>query len=283
VEIGYGHDTNVNSATSENQVAIPAFGGLVFTLAPAATKQSDEFLSFGGGLNIQHPISKRLSLFGGLAYQNRTNLHEDKFSTYSYDANLGLTYRRDRDTVTLVGQYNSFWVDDRQLYSDAYRNASGATAQWQRDLDSRNQVSVFLQYSDLIYPNQQIRDANRYIGGVGYAHAFGRGALITYAGLYGGKEKQKDDSIPELGNDIYGVRFGAQWNVNEKYGLFANGSAERRKYGGPDRFFEVDRKDTQYSASGGMIVAPSWTDNRSNIELNRFDRVIYQITLRQDM
>ncbi|MBI3527432.1 MAG: DUF560 domain-containing protein [Betaproteobacteria bacterium] len=293
VEVGIGYDTNVNSATAENQVAIPAFGGLVFTLASTATKLDDEFISFGGGVNFQHPFSKQLALFGGLTYQNKTNTSEDKFSTYYLDANLGLSYRWDRDTFTLAAQYNSFFVDDPQVYSDAYRNASGVTGQWQHDFDSRNQISVFLQYSDLVYPSQQIRDADRYIGGVGYAHAFGRGTVITYVGLYGGTEKEKADNVPQLGNDIYGARFGAQWNLNEKYSIFANASGERREYGGPDPFFLVDRKDTQYSASGGLIFVPkknlritpqiSWTDSRSNIDIYHFDRVIYQITLRQDM
>lgn len=293
IEFGIGYDTNVNSATAVNQVAIPVFGGLVFALAPTAKKLDDVFIGFGGGLGFVHPFSKRLSLFGGLAYQNRTLTSEDKFSTYSYDANLGLSYRWDRDIFTLAAQYNSFWVDDTQLYSDAYRNASGTTAQWQHDFDSRNQVSVFLQYSDLIYPEQQIRDANRYVGGLGYAHAFGRGTVITYVGLYGGTEKEKADNVPQLGNDIFGARFGAQWNLNEKFSVFANASGERREYGGPDPFFLVDRKDTQYSASGGVIFVPkknlritpqvSWTDNRSNIEINQFDRVIYQIILRQDI
>ena len=294
VEVGIGYDSNVNSATADSQVAVPAFGGFV-TLSPASTKQDDMFISFGGGLSFQHPFSKRLALFGGLAYHNKTNTHEDDFSTYYYDANLGLSYRRDRDTFTLAGQYNSFWVDDPQVYSDAYRNASGVTGQWQHDFDSRNQISAFLQYSDLVYPGQQIRDADRYIGGVGYAHAFGRGTVITYLGLYGGTEKEKADNEPQLGHDVYGGRFGAQWNLHEKYSLFANASGEQRKYGGPEPFplFLVDRKDTQYSASGGLIFVPkknlritpqvSWTDNKSNIPIYQFDRVIYQITLRQDM
>ncbi len=293
VEVGIGYDTNVNSATADNQVAIPAFGGLVFTLAPTATKLGDKFISFGGGLNFVHPFSKQFSLFGGLAYQNRTNLSEDNFSTYYYDANLGLSYRWSRDTFTLAGQFNSFWVDNVRLYNDAYRNAAGATAQWQHDFDSRNQISAFLQYSDLDYPEQEFRNANRYIGGAGYAHAFGRGTVITYLGLYGGSEKQKVDSAPALGNDIYGARLGAQWTLNEKFSFFANASAEERKYGGPDPFFLVKRKDDQYSASGGLIFVPkknlritpqvSWTDSKSNISIYQFDRVVYQITLRQDM
>jgi len=217
----------------------------------------DEFISFGGGLSFQHPFSKRLMLFGGLAYQNKTNTSEDNFSTYYYDANLGLSYRRDRDTFTLAAQYNSFWVNDTQLYNDAYRNASGVTGQWQHDFDSRNQISVFLQYSDLTYPDQEIRNANRYIGGVGYAHAFGRGTVITYLGLYGGAEKEKDDSAPQVGNDIYGARLGAQWNLNEKYSLFANASGESTTFrvNKTKRRYELDR-----SASGTVAFSAAFGD-----------------------
>jgi len=293
VEFGLGYDSNVNSATADSQVAVPGFGGALFTLAPTAKRIGDTFFSFGGGLNFQHPLSKRLALFGGLAYQNKSNFSETDFSTYYYDANLGLSYRFDRDTFTLAGQYNSFWVDNPQLYNDAYRNASGATAQWQHDFDSRNQISLFLQYSDLIYPDQQIRDANRYIGGAGYAHAFGRGTVITYAGLYGGTEKEKADGFPEFGHDVYGVRLGGQWNLNERYSLFASASFEKRNYGGPDPSFLIDRRDDQYSASGGLVFVPkknvritpqvSWTDSKSNISIYEFDRVIYQVTFRQDI
>lgn len=293
IEIGMGWDSNVNSATSDGLVAVPAFGGTIFTLAPASRELEDTFISFGGGVNFTHPFSKRLSMFGGLAYQNKTNVNESDFSTYYYDANLGLAYRRDRDTLTLGAQYNSFFVDNPALYSYAYRNASGLTGQWQHDFDSRNQVSFFLQYSDLDYPGQEIRNANRYVGGAGYAHAFGRGTFISYLGVYGGVEDEKEDGVPQFGHELYGARIGLQWNVVEKFALFFNGSGERREYGGPDPFFLVDRRDTQYNAAAGMIFVPkkglritpqaSWTDNGSNIRINEFDRIVYQVTLRYDM
>ena len=81
--------------------------------------------------------------------------------------------------------------------------------------------------------------------------------------------------------------------MNEKYAFDANASGERRQYGGPDPFFLIDRKDTQYGAAAGMIIVPkknlritpqiSYTDNKSNIDINQFDRLIYQVLLRQDM
>jgi len=293
VEVGIGYDTNVNSATTDSQVAVPVFSGAIFTLAPASREQEDSFIMFGGGVGFTHPFSKRLSLFGGLSYQNKTNVHEDDFSTYSYDINLGLAYRFDRDTFTLAGQFNSFWVDNQALYSDAYRNASGVTGQWQHDFDSRNQISLFGQYSYLEYPGQNIRDADRYVAGGGYAHAFGRGAVVTYIGAYAGQEVERAAGVPQFGQDFYGVRIGGQWNADDKFAVFANISGELRNYGGPDPSFLVNREDKQYNASGGMIFVPrkgmrvtpqvSWTDSTSNISLYEFDRIVYQIVLRQDI
>jgi hypothetical protein len=256
-------------------------------------EQEDAFASFGGGVNFQHPLSKRLGLFGGLAYHNKSNFNETNFSTYYYDTNLGLSYRLDRDTLTLAAQYNTFYVNNSAVYRNAYRNASGVTGQWQHDFDSRNQASFFVQYSLLEYPDQEIRNADRYVGGAGYAHAFGRGTLITYLGVYGGVEDEKEDGVPRLGHHLYGARLGAQWNMSEKFALFLNASGERREYGGPDPFFLVDRVDTEYNASTGLIFSP-WksvrvitqaggTRNDSNIPINAYDRVVYQITLRYDI
>ena len=292
VELGFGYDSNVNSATADSQVAVPFFGGPV-DLASSSTEQDDMFVHFGGGVNFQHPFSKRLGLFGGLAYQNKSNVNENNFSTYYYDANLGLSYRRDRDTFTLGAQYNTFFVNDTSVYSDAYRNASGLTGQWQHDFDSRNQVSFFGQLSRLDYPNQEIRNADRYVGGAGYAHAFGPGTVIAYLGVYGGVENEKEDGVPQFGHELYGARLGTQWNMSEKFALFLNASGEQRQYGGPDPFFLVDREDTQYNASAGFIIfaskglrvttQASGTRNDSNIPINEFDRVVYQISLRYDM
>jgi tetratricopeptide (TPR) repeat protein len=293
VEIGIGYDTNVNSALADSQVAIPAFGGLPITVASASTKQSDGFLTFGGGVNITHPITNQLTIFGGLAYQNKTNFNKDDFSSYAYDLNLGLGYVVNSETLSLTAQLNSFFVDNTQLYHNAYRDAVGAMAQWQHDFDSRNQMSVYAQYSSLTYPDQTGRAVNRYVGGAGYAHAFGKGAIITYAGLYAGTEREKDSQFPEVGNNLYGGRLGAQWNINTQFAAYANVSAERRKYGGPEPFFGYDRKDTQYGAGTGVIYTPMknlhltpqiiWTDNRSNVPFDKFDRTIYQIIFRHDI
>lgn len=293
VEIGGGYDSNVNSATAENQVAVPAFGGAIFTLTASSQEQEDGYLTFGGGVGIRAPVSRTLSVFGGVSYTNKTNLNEDDFSTYSWDANTGLSYKRDRDTVTLAAQLSAFFVDDPQLYRNAYREAVGGTLQWQHDFNARNQLSAYVQYTQLTYPEQQPRDADRFVGGVGYARALGeQGGFIVYLGVYGGQEREKDEAFPQFGHDLYGARIGAQQLLSEKFSVFVNASAEKRQYGGPDPLFLVEREDEQYAASGGVHFIPRrnlrltlqayWTDNQSNVDVNEFDRWLVSLMFRHD-
>ncbi len=291
IEVGGGYDSNVNSATAEGQVAVPAFGGAIVTLASSSQKQSDGYVTFGGGMGIRSPVSRGLSVFGGVAFSNKSNFNEDDFSTQSWDLNAGLSYRRDRNTVTLATQFNAFFVDD-SIYRNAYREALGATLQWQRDLNDRNQVSAYAQYAQLTYPEQGPRDADRYVGGFGYAHAFGKNRLAAYVGFYGGAEQEMNSAFPQFGHDLYGARIGAQQFLSEKFSILFNASAERRLYGGPDPSFLVDREDDQYSASGGIQFFPkrnlrltlqgSYTDNNSNIPINEFDRWLVSLILRND-
>lgn len=291
-EVGGGYDSNVNSATADGQVAVPSLGGTVVTLDDSGTEQSDGYITFGGGVGIRAPISTRLSAFGGIAFSNKSNFHEDDFSTYSWDLNAGLSYKRDRDTVTLATQVNAFFVDNPALYSNAYREALGGTLQWQHDFNARNQVSAYAQYAQLTYPDQRVRDADRYVGGFGFAHAFGQNKLVAYVGTYGGAEQEKDEAFPQFGNDLYGARIGAQQFLSEKFSIFLNASAETRKYGGPDPSFLVDREDDQYSASGGIYFTPrknlrltlqgGYSENSSNIPIYEYGRLLVSLVLRND-
>jgi tetratricopeptide (TPR) repeat protein len=293
VEVAFGYDANVNGATADAQVAVPFFGGTIFTLGQASQEQDDWFFSFGGGVNLRVPINPRWSAFGGAAFQSRNNFHEDNFSTYYYDLNAGISYKHMRNTISLAGQINHFYVDNPQLYRSAYREALGGTLQWQHDFNSRNQMSAFVQFTELRYPDQSLRNADRQVAGVGYARAFVPRGPIVYLGVYGGEEKEKEKAFPHFGHTLYGARLGVQQSIGEKYAVFLNGSAEKRDYGGPDPFFLIDREDKQYNASAGIHFVPrrnmrltpqvNWIQNDSNISINEFDRIIGSLVFRYDM
>jgi len=288
-EVGGGYDSNVNSAKADSEVIV---GGFPFPLSSSSQEQADSYLTFGGGVGLRGPVSPGLSAFGNVAYSNKSNIDEDDFSTSSWDLNLGLGYKRGRNSVTLAAQLNAFYVHDAALYSKAYREAVGATLQWQHDFNARNRVSAYAQYAQLTYPEQQPRDADRYVAGLGYARAFGQDNLVVYLGAYGGQEQEEDETSPQFGHDLYGARIGAEQFLGEQFSVFVNASGEIRRYGGPDLAFLVDREDDQYLASAGINFVPknrlrltlqgSYTRNSSNIPINEFDRWLASLILRND-
>lgn len=286
-----GYDTNINGATAVDEVAVPAFGNVPFRLDPLSVETSDWFLSAAGGIAVRNPLGGVLALVGGLSVYKRVNFEERVFDTGYLDGYLGLTRTVRRDTFTLVGQANTFLVDD-PIYHRAYRNALGGTLQWTHDFDARNQMTAYLQYAALRYPEQAPRDADRYIAGVGYAHAFRGGDATGYLGLYGGAENARDGDFDYLGFDLVGLRVGGQKGLTERMYLFGSASVEVRRAQGTDPFFQIERKDEQYTASLGLnyLLQADWRlspqvtylYNNSNIEINQYDRWQAFVSLRRD-
>ena len=292
IEATVGRDSNVNSGPGASQVAIPLFGGVVTTLNANGLKTSDNFGSIAGGVSLRHPLSKDLALLAGLNVNKRINTTQDTFDTGYIDGNVGLGLTRDDDVYTVAMQGNNFYLDN-----NSYRDAYGLIGQWQRNLNARNQVSAFGQYTDLRYSNRpgiqnSIRDANRYVVGIAYAHAYTGGGPTVYLGGYIGSEDQRESTRPDLGHRLKGVRLGGQYSFDEKTYAFVNSSIEHRNYGGQDSIFLVTRNDTQINLSLGVNYSPaknwkiipqiSLAWNNSNITINEYSRELYSVTVRRD-
>ncbi len=287
IEIGVGHDTNVNSATSTNQIAIPALGGIVATLAPSGVKQSDNFSTAGGALNYVYGFSPDWAVVAGLAGNGKYNRQHDEFDTGTIDGNLGLRWSREKDAVTVGYQGQDFRVDNND-----FRRSNGVVGQWQHNYSEYHQVSLFVQRANLDYPTQTIRDARRTIGGIAFGYGWDKPSKpVIFGSLYGGTEKEKADGVPQLGHKPVGGRLGGQMSISDKVVLFGLVNYERRVYGGDEPFFLVTRRDKQadlrvgidYTLSPGWLVVPqvAYTQNDSNIELNKYNRTVASVVLRR--
>jgi hypothetical protein len=286
-EIGVGHDSNVNSATASSQIAIPALGGAQVDLAAGGVKESDNFLSLAGGVNYVHGFAPQWAVVAGAAASGKFNKQNNDFSTVTIDGNLGLRWSRNAETVSFGYQGQDFRVDN-----DNFRKSNGAVAQWQHSTGEDGQVSVFLQEANLSYPTQEVRDARRTIVGVAFGHAFNSPRKpVLFGTLYGGQEKQKADDHPELGHKPVGVRLGGQLSLNDRTVLFGLLSYEQRTYGGDDPLFLVTRRDKQadlsvganYSLRPDWLLVPklSYTNNESNIDLDKYNRTLVSVALRK--
>ena len=288
LEAAVGNDSNVNSATGSNQVAIPVFGGAIATLNASGIETRDSFGNISGGGNVRHALSSDWSMFGGANFDQRLNSTQHVFNTGTLNGNAGLSFTRAKNSYSAALQLQSFRVDNKR-----YRDGAGMTMQWQRDLKNSSQFSSYLQYTHLKYPDQSIRNANRYVLGAAYASVLG-GSLTpaVYAGLYAGKEKEQQSGVPYLGQKLYGVRAGGELSLSVQTKLFGSVSVESRQYGGDDPFFLVTRKDTQADLNMGAryimrkvwTLAPqlAYTKNKSNIAINEYKRTVLSISLRRD-
>ena len=286
-EATIGHDTNVNSATDSRNIAVPLFGGAIFTLNPAGVRKSDTFTSVGGGANLRMPLNKEWALTASVAGNKRMNNDWDIFDTGSTDAHVGLVRTYGKDVFSVALQHNQFWVDN-----DRYRAAAGFTAQWQHNYNARTQSSFYMQYSDLNYQSgQEVRNADRFVWGANFAHALPGFKTVFYGGAYLGEEATRKDGFEHLGHVLLGARAGVQHEFHRDARLFANLGYEHRRYNGEEPFFLKTRSDNQWNLGAGVAWTPArnwlvtpqfqYTRAQSNIDLNDYRRKVVSVTVRR--
>ena len=284
-EASLGYDNNINAATGKGSIAVPAFGGIPFTLASNSRAQSAWYGALGGGINIRSPINSDVALVGGASGLLRDNFDSRPFDSLNADAYAGVVLTRDKNVFSLNAQYNQY-----DQASDQYRTAAGFSGQWQYNLNSNNQFSLFTQYSNLRYQGQSVRNADRWVAGGAYAHAY-RGGEVVFASAYWVNEKPHEGNVNWLGFDGTGIRLGGQMNLTPKIEFFALGSIEYRRYDDPDPSFLSTRRDTQYDMTIGLNYKPSrlwqvipkfaWTQNDSNLDINKYHREAVSVTVRR--
>ena len=288
VEMALGYDSNINSGGSERDIAVPFFGGAILRLDDAGVEDGDGFGAIAAGFVGAHPLTGQWDVFGGANVSKREHFSDEQFEISSLDGHTGVSYTHGPDVFTAALQLETFLVDN-----DTFRNALGVVAGWNREIDMRTRASLFGQAVALDYPDQDIRDAMRYVGGAGVSHAFEyHYNPIVYASLYGGTEDPRRAGVPHLGHDLYGGRIGGQLNLMANLDAFAGAAIEFRDYGGPEPFFLTTRDDERYEIKGGLYYrpAPYWTvtpqvsyvNNDSNIVLNDYDRVLVAVTIRRE-
>lgn len=287
LEAGTGFDTNVNSATNQGDFAIPAFGGIVFSNGPESRRQSDLFAQVAGGALGQYALDPAWKLIAALNARSTVNRRVHDMNTDLADASLGLGHAAGADVQTLAVQNNTAWVG-----GGVYRSATGASAQWQHQLDARSQASVFAQWSRQAYPGQTERNTDRAVLGLGYARELQAIGTLAYASAYLVDERARQGDAANYGQHGIGWRVGAERKLGSGGVAFAEWLHEHRHYGGAEPLFGVGRDDRQDDLTVGvrLAVAPAWqlvpqvryTRAASNVVLYDYVRTVYQISLRRE-
>lgn len=281
-----GHDSNVNSATAAGQFALPAFGGIVFNLDRENRKRGDAFAGLGAGLAWRKPLSTAWELEAAGNARGVFHRSVQAMNNRQFDGSVGMSYTSGVDRFSAAVQALQYDIDDH-----GYRRASGLSAQWQRTLDPRSQLSAFTQLSRLRYAQDRARDADRVVLGAGYARALDD-ARVLYASVYRADEKPRRDGVNNYGHHALGMRLGAETALQEGVLAFAAVQYEKRRYGGNEPFFDARRVDRQLDASAGLHVMPSagwrlspqvsFVRADSSVVLYDYRRVVWQFAVRRE-
>ena len=187
------------SAPAGSELA--SFGFFAAMLSSAVrSERADSFGMLGAGLNVTHKLTEAWSLVGNAAALGRLYPGETRFDQLTVDGNLGARWARGKEAITVGAQLQSFELDWAR-----FRETTGALVQWQHAYDERRQASVFGQYSQLRYPTQSIRDANREVIGVAYGQAFSATySPVVFTSAYVGREAELAPDVAHLGHKLFG-------------------------------------------------------------------------------
>ncbi len=289
VEAGIGRDTNANSAPSSPDVAVPLFGGLVFSLNPSAVQKPASYTSLAAGLTGRLPLAPRWSMIGSASLQQRHNSGDaDIFDNQQIDASLGGAYRVDQHELSLALQLGQSEVDHQRA-----RTQRGLVAEWTYRPDGFGQWGTYLQHGRISYPSSPVRDADRTVLGSNFAH-LSRTGWLAYAGGYVGTERKRTElpGTDHLGHRLWGLRAGLQKTLNEQVAVFSNFSLEQRNFNADDPLFLTSRQDQQANLSLGLYWSPavqwrvtpalSYARAKSNIVINDYRKTSFSVTARRD-
>jgi len=292
-----GHDSNVNYATSQSQIGVPALGNLIFTLNPTGVKSPDDYLGFALGGEVTHQVNPTLGLYAGADVRNRTNSTQDRFDSTSLDARAGVALGEGANVVRLGVLAGKFELDGKNN-----RDTDGVNAEWRHLINPANQLSAFGQYARFRFDsafdsttNMSVNNFDQSTYGGNWLHIFNDGKGLLSASLFTGDERAPERA--DGGKRFDGLRLGGQVQLNEKTELFAGLGAQFSKYQLANAAFSsptepLTRDDKQYDANLGInwhydklwTVRPqiSYLRNNSNIVIYQFDRTDISITIRRD-
>jgi tetratricopeptide (TPR) repeat protein len=286
IEGSVGHDSNVNYATSQTQVAVPALGNLTFILNPTGVATPDKYLGIGFGGEVNHEINPRLAVFAGADVHNRTNNTAHAFDSTSLDARAGVAMG-DVTNVVRLGVLNGRYILDGRTN----RDTNGVNAEWRHLINPANQLSAFAQVARYRFePTVSVNDFDQSVYGAYWLHVANDGKGLVSASLFGGNEKAP--ARADGGKRFNGVRLGGQVQLDQKTELFGGVGAQFSNYEQTNVSFAVTRDDKQYDASLGInwhldnywTVRPqiSYIRNNTNIVIYQFDHTDIFVTIRRD-
>jgi len=288
-EVGAGYDTNANGGPSTLNHVTPT--GFSFSISGDSRSKGAEYYNHAFGASVSHPIKPGVSLFGDIDTTYKSFDGAPSFNIRSVDLQGGFILSNDKARLKIGIQWQ-----DVEVGHDQFRNmlALNGDVRWQ--LNNRTMLTSFMQLADMNYLTNKSRDSWQQMAGVGLQRLFSmRYRPVLFASLYGGAERSRQDTaIAEelVDRDIYGFNIGTQLTITQKLNLSFVMALQESRYRTDDSIFLIKREDEyrNFSIKGAWRLGKQWviganlgyTENDSNISINRYYRTQAGMTIRYD-
>ena len=289
LQLGAGFDTNINSAPTGDL----ADNLLPIHLGPDATDKRDAFGALALGGQIDHPLTRRVGLYGQLDGQFYRYRDQNEFNNNLAFGQLGVKWNYRNYLVKASALAQAFTIDNnlnRKLY--------GTTIEVLNGLSSQYTLGTALNYLDITYPEQPLRDSNQMTLGVNLAKRWAsRGEPMAYTGLFGGKESSKDQSEGARSiadRKLYGIQAGFTYKLSDTVGTRLALLGQKSEYSAPFLGLSIlpKRSETFRSAELSMtwlagnkwkaIVTYGYSNSSSDIDMYTYSRTKYSLNIRRD-
>ena len=288
VSAGAGYDSNVNNATANETVAIPALGGAEFSLDPDSLETDDGYMRIGAGAEVNHALRENLAVFGGVDASMRRHLDESDFDTQRGEVRTGLRLRNDDHFLSVGLSRGQLRVD-----GNTNRRTHGLNAEWRYLISARDQVGVFGQANRFRHPGAlDVQDANQFLGGVSWLRNISLDGRTRISGTLLGGVDNEQGGRTDGDKTIYGVRAGVQHLLQPDLLMVVSAGYREDHFDEDNPLFNTERRDRPRDVSLSLDWRPladwsiqpriSYTDYSSNIAINEFERVDVSLGIRRE-
>jgi hypothetical protein len=272
-------------------------GGYNVTSLPdsGATEPSEAFFVGGFAASLSHPYSNDYELNGSIDYEGRVYDSSTTRNDSELNVRLGVSRTLDEGSISFALRGRAFYLGD----SD-YRFDYGASVGWNREIDTRNGLSLGLFVRRRDYPSGDLSDRSRTIaeGNADWSHSFADGAASVSFGLFGGYQYATARADGE--SWFYGLTVGLDWTINDRVSTSFFALWEDNRFNTDHVHFHPDsideayilrREDRLFEIEAGLDweFAPTWTlrprifhvQDDSNLDDFHYGSIEFWVTLRK--
>jgi outer membrane protein len=291
-ELGLGYDDNITGVPTDFGAAAQQSFGIVGIQATGnSIKRKAAFANAAGAMEYSHPLGGGWGVFAGGEAKGRGYDGESDFNSLSGELRGGAALNDGPTQWRAMAGYQAFNQEgaadtDPKITND--RRTAYGMGEWKHYLDSRRQVGLALQYSQVRFPTNSVEDFNQIFLNASYLHSFeSKGIPLLYLSAFVSDDRAVNklpDGETDKSKNLLGARGYLQYSVTPALNLFnALGVVFRRDKDPYARSTTVENGKDRF---GEFLLGVSWefrkhcwsrtqwsyTRNTSNIDLYDFNR-----------